>query len=82
MKTTKILLISFLAILLMSFQCEADEPATQTTECNCEEVRYTLSPGDIAYQFHSRIDRPDLTCGDETASIQYTGTYHTQIVCE
>lgn len=81
MKTFKILLISFLAILLMSFQCEADEQTT-STECNCEEVRYTLSPGDITYQFHSRIDRPDLDCEDETNSIQYTGMYHTQIVCE
>ena len=82
MKTIKILSISFLAILLMSFQCEAEEPTTETTECNCEEVRYTLRPGDISYQFHSRIDRPDLDCEDETSLIQYTGTYHTQIVCE
>ena len=81
MKTFKILLISFLAILLMSFQCEADETTTET-QCDCDEVRYTLRPGDISYQFHSRIDRPDLDCEDETASIQYTGTYHTQIVCE
>ena len=82
MKTIKILSISFLAIVLMSFQCEAEEPTTQTTDCNCVEVRYTLSPGDIAYQFHSRIDRPDLTCEDETTTISFTGTYHTQIVCE
>ena len=81
MKTFKILLISFLAVLLMSFQCEADEQKIQS-ECNCEEVRYTLRPGDITYQFHSRIDRPDLDCEDETSLIQYTGTYHTQIVCE
>ena len=81
MKTIKILSISFLAILLMSFQCEEDEPTTET-ECDCEEVRYTLSPGDISYQFHSRVDRPDLDCEDETSLIQYTGTYHTQIVCE
>ena len=81
MKTIKILSISFLAILLMSFQCESEE-ATTETQCDCDEVRYTLRPGDISYQFHSRIDRPDLDCEDETSSIQYTGTYHTQIVCE
>lgn len=81
MKKIKILFISFLAILLMSFQCEADE-ATAQKQCDCDEVRYTLSPGDITYQYHSRVDRPDLDCEDETASIQYTGTYHTQIVCE
>lgn len=81
MKTFKILLISFLAILLMSFQCEADEQEVQQ-DCDCVEIRYTLSPGDITYQYHSTINRNDLDCEDETNSIQYTGTFHTQIVCE
>ncbi len=80
MKTIKILFISLLAILLMNFQCEADEPTTQ--DCNCEEVRYTLSAGDITYQYHSTIPREDLTCEDETNTINYNGFYHVQIVCE
>lgn len=82
MKTIKILFISFLAIVLMSFQCEAEEPTVQTTECNCVEVRYTLSPGDTGYQYHSTINRTDLTCEDETTTINYNGSYHVRIDCE
>ena len=79
MKTIKILLLLAFASLLMSASCSSDEVETV---CDCQEVRYTLSPGDINYQYHSTIDRPELDCDDEDLLIHYNGFYHVKIECE
>lgn len=79
MKTIKILLLLAFASLLMSASCSSDEVETV---CNCVEVRYTLSPGDINYQYHSTVDMPNLDCDDENLNIHYNGSYHVKIECE
>lgn len=79
MKTIKILLLLAFGSILMSAGCSRDE---EEIGCNCVEVRYTLSPGDINYQYHSTVDRPELDCGDEQLNIHYNGSYHVKIECE
>ena len=85
MKTFKILLISFLAILLMSFQCEADEQEVQQY-CDCVTVYYTLPVGSQSFQYHSTQEdiNNELDCVDEMENIQYTGQGQMfyQVVCE
>ncbi len=53
MKTIKILLISFLAILLMSFQCEAEETETTAGDCDCVTTYYTLPVGASSFQWYN-----------------------------
>jgi hypothetical protein len=81
MKTIKILLVSLLAIVLMSASCEAEDSTTQTQECDCVEIKYTLPPGSQAFQYHSTINRPDLDCEDEQLDLVYNGTFFVKIEC-
>lgn len=77
-KMKKLLLLS-IALLLMSFSCSKEE--LPITDCNCKEIRYTLDPGDITYQYHSTVDMPNLNCEDENSIIHYNGFYHVKIEC-
>lgn len=86
MKTIKILSISFLAIVLMSFGCEAEEVETQTN-CDCITTYYTLPIGSSTYQWYSTGDPNDidLDCEDETNGIIPVGgasTMFYKVECE
>ena len=79
MKTIKIITLLAFASLLMSSGCSTDN---EDPLCNCKEVRYTLAPSDITYQYHSTINRPELDCDDENLNMHYNGSYHVKIECE
>lgn len=86
MKTIKILFISFLAIVFMSFSCEAEEVEAQT-ECDCITTYYTLPVGSSTYQwFTTDYDNDNLLdCDDETNGIIPVGgasTMFYKIECE
>ena len=86
MKTTKILLISFLAIVLMSFQCEADEQTTNQNDCDCVTTYYTLPVGASSFQWYNTEEdiNNELDCNDAMPTIQHTGQGQMfyQITCE
>lgn len=85
MKTIKILFISFLAIVLMSFQCEAEEPTTQN-DCDCVTTYYTLPVGANNFQWYNTEEdvNNELDCEDAMENIMYTGTGNMfyQVTCE
>lgn len=82
MKTIKILLISFLAILLMSFQCEAEETTEYTCDCYKQTwVSYQTNPFEFngAEQFYSNDCSDD---GDIVGGYSGQGyTYEYRIKC-
>lgn len=81
MKTIKILLVSLLAIVLMSASCEAEDERTTEQGCDCVEIKYTLPPSSTSFQYHSTINRPDLDCEDEQLDLVYNGTFFVKIEC-
>lgn len=83
MKTIKILLISFLAILLMSFQCEADEATGEI--CNCYKLTYVRYQQNEWYHNGSKIWYSDDCTDDGDIVGGYSGqgyTYQYRVECE
>ena len=82
MKTIKKLLISFLAIVLMSFQCEAEE----TTEDTCDCYKQTwLRYGQNEWYFNGAEQFYSNDCSDDGDIVGgYSGqgyTYEYRIEC-